>query len=169
MIMNKRLILLFVVLIVAASAMLMTGCGYSLHRKADLPFSEISIGKIENLSLEPKLQDKLHRALVQEFSKNGIRVTSSAANILSGVVRKFEMSSLSEKKDITVEYRIVIEADFFYKDSTGKIREIKKIASPFIVSSPAARDMAVLLGSRDMAAEKAVGDVAMEIIGELIY
>lgn len=146
-----------------------SGCGYSLHRKADLPFTEIRIGKIENLSLEPKLQDKLHKALVREFTKNGITVTPSVGNVLSGVVRRFEMSSLSEKNDITVEYRITIDADFTYRDSDGKVREMKKIMSPFIVVSSGSRDMALLLGSRDMAEDKAVADIAMEIVGSLIY
>ncbi|MBI5847985.1 MAG: hypothetical protein HZB31_08560 [Nitrospirae bacterium] len=146
-----------------------SGCGYSLHRKADLPFTEIRIGKIENYSVEPKLQDKLHKALVREFTRNGITVDPSAGNVLSGVVRRFEMSSLSEKKDITVEYRIVIDADFTYRDSNGKMREIKKVMPPFIVSSSGAGDMAVLLGSRDMAEDKAVADIAVGLIGALIY
>lgn len=170
MIMRKRLTMLSVFLGLAYLAVLMTaGCGYSLHRKADLPFTEIRIGKIENFSLEPKLQDKLHKALVREFTKNGITVTPSVQNVLSGVVRRFEMSSLSEKKDITYEYKIVIEADFTYRDNDGNVRMTKKVMSPFIVSTAGSRDMGVLLGSRDMAEEKAMADIAMEIVGALIY
>lgn len=170
MIMVKKLTVSNVLLGFACLAVLVTsGCGYSLHGKKDLPFTEIRIGKIENLSLEPKLQDKLHKALVREFTRNGITVTPSVGNVLSGVVRRFDMSSLSEKKDITVEYRIIIEADFTYKDSDGNVRVTKKVASPFIVSSPGSKDMGVLLGSRDVAEEKAVADIAMEIVGALIF
>ncbi len=170
MIMRKRLTMVSVSLGLAYLAVLMTaGCGYSIHRKADLPFTEIRIGKIENLSLEPKLQDKLHKALVREFTKNGITVTPSVGNVLSGVVRRFDMTSLSEKQDITVEYTIIIEADFTYRDNDGKVREIKKLMSPFMISSSASRDMALLLGSRDMAEDKAMADIAMEIVGALIY
>jgi outer membrane lipopolysaccharide assembly protein LptE/RlpB len=170
MIMHKRLTRLYFFMGFAYLAVLMSsGCGYSLHRQADLPFTEIRIGKIENRSLEPKLQDRLHKALVREFTKNGITVTPSAGNVLSGVVRKFEMISLSERKDITVEYRIIIDADFTYKDNEGKIREIKKLELPFIISSFASEDMSLLLGSREMATEKAVADIAMEIVGALIY
>ncbi|MBI5633233.1 MAG: hypothetical protein HZA15_07130 [Nitrospirae bacterium] len=146
-----------------------SGCGYSVHRKADLPFDEIRIGKIENLSLAPKLQDKLHKALVREFTRNGITVTSSAGNVLSGIVRKFEMSSLAEKKDITIEYRITVDADFTHRDDDGKVIEIKRVMSPFIISSSGSRDMALLIGSRDMAEDKAVADIAIEIVGALIY
>jgi outer membrane lipopolysaccharide assembly protein LptE/RlpB len=170
MIMRKRLTILSVFLGLAYLAVLMTaGCGYSLHRKADLPFTEIRIGKIENLSLEPKLQDKLHKALVREFTKNGITVTPSVGNVLSGVVRRFEMTSLSEKKNVTFEYKIVIEADFTYRDNDGNVRVTKKVMSPFIVSTAGSQDMGVLLGSRDVAEEKAMADIAMEIVGALIY
>jgi len=170
MIMRKRLTILSFFLGLTCLAVFMTsGCGYSIHRKADLPFTEIRIGKIENLSLEPKLQDKLHKALVREFTKNGITVTPSVGNVLSGVVRRFEMSSLSEKKDLTIEYRITIDADFTYKDKDGKALEIKKVMSPFIISFSGSRDMGVLLGSRDMAEDKAVADIAMELVGALIY
>jgi len=168
--MRKRLTMSSVFLgLVSVAVLMATGCGYSLHRKADLPFTEIRIGKIENSSLEPKLQDKLHKALVREFTKNGITVTTSVGNVLSGVVRRFEMSSLSEKKDITVEYRITVDADFTYRDNDGNVRQMKKVTSPFIVSSSGSRDMGVLLGSRDMAEDKAVADIAMEIVGALIY
>lgn len=168
MIMRKRLTILLLGFVCLA-VLMMTGCGYSVHRKADLPFTEIRIGKIENLSIEPKLQDKLHKALVKEFTRNGITVTPAAVNVLSGVVRKFEMSSLSEKKDITIEYKIVIDADFTYKDTDGKVLQMKKISSPFIIASPGSRDMGVVLGSRDMAEDKATADIAMEIVGALIF
>ncbi len=168
--MHKRLITATVFFGTAYLALLMAaGCGYTLHRKADLPFTEIRIGRIENLSLQPKLQDRLHKALVREFEKNGITVTPSAGNVLSAVVRRFEMSSLAEKNDITAEYRITIDADFTYVDREGKVGETKKIMSPFIVSSSGSRDMGMLLGLREMAEDRAAADIAMQIVGVLIY
>jgi hypothetical protein len=79
------------------------------------------------------------------------------------------MSSLSEKKDITVEYSIIIDADFTYRDNEGKVRVTKKVMSPFIIASSGSQDMARLLGSRDLAEDKAMADIAMEIVGALIY
>lgn len=167
--MQKGMTKVYLFLGLAYLAVLMTaGCGYSVYRKADLPFTEIRIGKIENLSLEPKLQDKLHKALVREFEKNGITVTPSAGNVLSGIIRRFEMASLSETKDITVEYRIIIDADFTYRGIDGSVREIKKVMSP-IVSSQGAKDMALLLGSRDIAENQAAKDIATQVVGALIY
>jgi outer membrane lipopolysaccharide assembly protein LptE/RlpB len=156
-----RCILLVFVLLTA-------GCGYSVYGRSSLPFTEIQIGRIENRTLEPKLEDKLYEALVEEFARNGISVTAGAASSISGVVSNYTMFSLSEKDDITVEYRIVVDADFTFRDAAGKTREIKT-ALPFIVSFSGIGSMANLLANRDVAERQAMADIAMEIVGALIY
>jgi hypothetical protein len=148
---------------------LLNGCGYSIHRQASLPFREIGIGSIENRTLEPKLQDKLHRALVEEFRKQGISVTPAAANRITGVISNFNMVGLSEKEDIVVEYSVMVNADFGVVDREGKVRELKNISSPFIVSFTGSEDLGRLLATRDMAVERAMRDIAMQIVGALIY
>ena len=164
--MKKWFILLFSFSLAGALA---SGCGYSLHHKADLPFTEIRIGAIENKTLEPRLQDKLQEALAAEFSKNGIAVTRGAKAQLSGVIRTFDMVSLSEKDDTTVEYRVMIETDFTFTDADGRVQEIRKNGSPFIVSFSGSQDMGNLLANRDQAERQAMSDTAMEIVGELIF
>ena len=166
MAMNTRMAPLLALLV---TVLLIANCGYSVHRKADLPFTEIMIGKIENKTLEPKLQDKLHLALTEEFERNGIAVTPGAKNRIIGVIRNFDMESLSEKDGITVEYRILIDADFTFQDAGGAVKQIKKAGSPFIVSFSGSQDMGNLLANRAQAEQKAMADVAMEVVGELIY
>jgi len=153
---------------ILASACLLSGCGYSVHRQSELPFTEIQIGTIENKTLEPKLQDKLHKALTEEFMHNGIMVTPGADTKLSAVIRDFEMKILSEKDDITVQYRIFIQADFsvFYKN--GKT-EIRKMDTPFIVTLTAANALNKLLATKEPVEEQAMRDVAMRLVGTLIY
>jgi len=163
---RTRMMLLLVLL---ALILLIAGCGYTVYNRASLPFTEIRIGNIENLTLEPKLQDKLHQALVEEFANYGVAVTSGAAPVLSGVIRNFSMISLSEKDDITVEYRIMIGADFTYQDSTGKIREIKDRGLPFIVSFSGAGSIQNLLANKTIAERQAMSDLAKSVIGTLIY
>lgn len=150
-------------------ASLFTGCGYSIYRHADLPFTELSIGMIDNRTLEPKLQDKLHRALTEEFLKQGISVDPAANLKLKGVIHYFQMSGLSEKAGVIVEYQVNITADFTVTDQKGSIKEIKKINSPFIVSFSGSQDIGMLLANRDLAEEKAARDVAMQIVRALIY
>ncbi len=149
--------------------LLLSGCGYSVYRQSALPFKEIQIGMIENKTLEPKLQDKLHTALTEEFMKNGIRVTPAADTKLSAVVHAFDMSVLSERQGITIEYRVVVNADFVLVDKDGKKKELKNIESPFIVSFTASEDLATLLAKKELLEERAMRDVAMRVIGALIY
>jgi outer membrane lipopolysaccharide assembly protein LptE/RlpB len=156
-------------LVLFAPLLLTAGCGYTVYNRASLPFTEIRIGNIENVTLEPKLQDKLHQALVEEFAKYGVAVTSRAAPVLSGVIRNYSMISLSEKDDITVEYRIMIGVDFTYRDSTGKITQIKDRGLPFIVTFSGAGAIQNLLANKTVAEQQAMSDLAKSVIGTLIY
>jgi len=160
-------------IILQAAAMtlilLLGGCGYSVHRHASLPFSQINVGRIDNATLEPKLQDKLYSALAEEFTKQGILVTPEAQLKLTGRITRFDMISLSEKGGVTVEYRVIVEADFSMTDAEGKVRETRHVSSPFIVSFTGTGDLTNLLAARDLAEERAMKDLSEELVGMLIY
>jgi len=157
--------------LLAACCLLLTayGCGYTIHGKALLPFDSIQIGKIENTTLEPKLQDRLHRALAEEFLKQGIAVYPDAGYKLSGTIYQYELVILSEKADIAAEYEVIINGDFRLIDPSGNIKEFKKIGSPFIVSFQSSNMLEDVLASKELASEKAIKDMAMEIVAVLIY
>lgn len=158
-------------LLFAACCMLFaaSGCGYSLQNKATLPFQAIQIGKIENVTIEPKLQDMLYRALADEFLKHGVVVNRDAGYKLSGRINHFELLILSEKSDIATEYEVVIKGNFILTDPSGKIRELKNTGSPFIVSFTGPGPLNDLIASKEKASEKAMRDMAMEIVGIVIY
>lgn len=148
---------------------LLCSCGYSMHRYSSLPFTEIKIGLIENRTLEPKLQDKLHKSLTEEFLNHGISINPAAGLKITGIIHSFDMMTLSEKKGVAVEYQVIIKADFRIIDEKGDIKDIKNISSPFIVPFTGSEDFGRLLANRDAAMERALSDVAMQIIGSLIY
>ncbi len=166
---SKKTIPFTALTIVFLCASFLAGCGYSIHRHADLPFTSIRIGDIENRTLEPKLQDKLHRALTEEFMKQGVSVDPSAPLELKGTIHRFQMSGLSEKAGVIIEYQVNIRADFRVTDEKGAVKEIKNIDSPFIVSFTGSQDIGMLLANRDIAEEKAARDVAMQVVRALIY
>ena len=157
--------------LLAACCLLLTayGCGYTIHGKALLPFDSIQIGKIENTTLEPKLQDRLHKALTEEFLKQGIEVNPNAGYKLSGTIYQYELVILSEKADIAAEYEVIINGDFRLIDPSGNIKEFKKIGSPFIVSFQSSNMLEDVLASKELASERAIKDMAMEIVAVLIY
>jgi hypothetical protein len=159
------------ILLFTAYCLLFTvcGCGYTIHGKKSLPFDSIQISKIENLTLEPKLQDRLHNALTEEFLKQGIAVHPEAGYKLSGTIHLFELHVLSERSDIAAEYEVIIKGDFRLVGPSGNIKEFKNIGSPFIVSFQSSDLLEDVLALKELASEKAIRDMAMEIVSILIY
>lgn len=149
--------------------LLLHGCGYSLHSHASLPFREIAIDMIENRTIEPGLQDMLHRAVVEEFMRQGISVSPSAGHRLSAVIRNFDMPSLSEKGGFSREYRVIVNVDFAVTDESGQKRYFKNVGSPFMVPFAGSDDLGRLLATKRMAQEDALRDVAQQLTGLLIY
>jgi hypothetical protein len=145
------------------------GCGYKVYGKKSLPFDSIQIGKIENRTLEPKLQDMLHNALTEEFLKQGIAVRTEAGYKISGTIHRFELNVLSEKANMAVEYEVIIKGDFKLVDPSGNIKEFKNIGSPFIVSFQSSDILEKVLAFKELASERAVRDMAMEIVSIVIY
>ncbi len=160
---------LFNIFFIAVAALSCWGCGYSIHPQSALPAKEVEIGLIENTTLEPKLQDKLQRALTEEFMKQGIRVVHGADYRIAGVVKSFELVSLSERGGTTVDYRVAISAEFKLYNREGKMLSTHKISTPFIVSLTDPGDLGTLLAMKDSAEERAMADIAMEIVGALIF
>lgn len=164
---NKMIVKLFIIFIL----FLQVSCGYSIYGREKLPFSNISIERIENNSYEPKLQDKLYIALTEEFLRQGISVVPNSDYKISGRINHFDLRVLSESSDVAVEYEVIIDADFKLKKPSGEIEDFKKFSSPFIVSfsGMGRRELEYLIAQKEYASERALKDIAMEIVSALIY
>jgi hypothetical protein len=140
-----------------------------MHGKESLPFESIRIGKIENTTVEPKLQDKLYQLLTEELLNQGIRLSPDAEYILNGKINVFELKVLSEKRGVATEYEVIIGGDFQLVMPSGDIEEFKKIGSPFIVSFKSEKLLEDVIANKESASEKALRDMAVEVVGNLIY
>jgi len=145
------------------------GCGYTMHGKSSLPFDSIRIGTIENTTVEPKLQDKLYQSLTEEFLKQGIRISPDADYTLNGTINLFDLRILSEKKGVATEYEVIISGDFQLIMPSGDIQELRTIGSPFIVSFKSQELLEDVIANKERASEKAIRDMAIEIVGNSIY
>jgi hypothetical protein len=85
------------------------------------------------------------------------------------VVNSFDLVSLAEKGGVTVEYRVAVSAEFRLFDRQGKVVTTKKISSPFIVVLTDPGDLGQLLALKDIAEERAMSDIAIEIVGAVIF
>lgn len=147
----------------------LSGCGYTLYRKTSLPFDSIQIGNIENKTFEPKLDDMLQEVLVEEFSKNGVSIHQDADYKISGIIHMFDLKVLSEKKGVAVEYEVSIKGDFRLFTPSGAVRDFKNVGSPFIVSLPVSGPLEDAIVAKELASEKAIREMVMEIVDILIY
>lgn len=149
-------------------ALYISGCSYTLHGKTDLPFDAIQIERVENRTLEPKLQDRFYRVMTEELLKNGINVNTNADYKLSGSINFFEMNVLAER-NVAVEYEVVMRGDFRLIGPSGYTKDIRDIGSPFIVSFPGSGMLEDVLAAKELASEKALRDIATELVGIIIY
>ena len=167
--MHKKKISVFL-LLVSIALPVITGCGYTVRNKASLPFESIQIGRIENRTVEPKLQDRLYLSLTQEFLKQGISVSPAASYKLSGTIHSFDLRIVSERSDIASEYEVLMKADFRVTDPSGKDKEFKDVSSPFIVSfTVPAGPLEGLIARKEIATDRGIQDIATEIVAALIY
>lgn len=144
-------------------------CGYAVYSRASLPFREVMIVSVENKTDEPKLQDRLSRALSDELLGQGIAVNTRAAYSLRGKITLFELRILAESENVATEYEIIIKGDFSLTDPAGNVREFKDVGSPFFVSFSGTGELNSLLAHKELAAEKAIRDMAEKIVAALIY
>jgi Lipopolysaccharide-assembly len=147
----------------------LAGCGYTLQSRATLPFNSIQIQGIENKTVEPKLHDMFYRAVTEEFLKHGISVQSHADYKLSGTINRYKLNVLSERSGVAVEYEVIIKGDFRLVGPSGNTKDIKNIGSPFIVSFPVSGPLEDVLAFKELASERAIRDMAMEVVGAFIY
>lgn len=153
----------------AAVVGITAGCGYRIHGRQSLPFTEVRVAVVGNTTYEPKLQDRLHRALTVEFLRQGVHVGSTAENTLSCTVNRFDITALSEKSGFVTEYRILVDAVCRLTDASGKVTGTAAVTSPFIVSFAAAEEFGRLIAGKEAAEERAAADLATEIVGHFIY
>ena len=145
------------------------GCGYTLQSRTTLPFDSIQIQKIENTTVEPKLQDKFYEAITEEFLKHGVIVQSRADYKLSGTINHYSLRVLSEREGVAAEYEVIIKGDFRLVEPSGAARDIKNIGSPFFVTFPVSGELTNVLALKELASEQAIRDMAMEVVGAIIY
>jgi outer membrane lipopolysaccharide assembly protein LptE/RlpB len=144
------------------------GCGYTIQGKADLPFQTIAIDKIVNKTFEPKLEDRMQIALVNELMVEGFVMDSSSAYRINGAITQFELRTLSEKSGVATEYEVIIKGDFRLIDPSGKARELRN-RGVFIVSFSSSEQLQTVMALKELATDRALKDLSSEIVASLMY
>lgn len=158
-------------LLVTCHLLLITffGCGYTIQTKANLPFDTIAVGKLENKTFEPKLQDRFSRSLSETFAEYGFRVNSSARYRLEGEITKFELEPLGEQNLVAAQYKVVIKANFRLID-TASGRSVPLVAdSPFITYFSSTERLENVLAQKELSTVSALKNLSQEIVRVISY
>lgn len=147
---------------------ILSGCGYSFHGRANLPFESVAVEKIINRTFEPKLEDRLDRALGQELMKQGFRIQNDSPYRIVGNITAFELRTLSEKAGVTVEYEIIIRGDFRLLGPSGMSKELRNRGA-FFVSFGGTGALQDVMALKEVATERALRDLSSEIVASLIF
>ncbi|MCX7913921.1 MAG: LPS assembly lipoprotein LptE [Thermodesulfovibrionales bacterium] len=160
---KKKLIFLLICSLVLLS------CGYSAYKRENLPFKEITIGKIDNKTSEPGLQDRLHRKLVDAFIQYGFEIKPLSKYRVDGEITKFQIKTISEKHLLTTEYQIIILCNFKLTDvETGKTIEINNVTDPFVNYFLSTGKLEHILARKDIVIDDSLKELSREIVRSVI-
>jgi len=144
------------------------GCGYTIQGKANLPFQTIAVNKIVNKTFEPKLEDRMRIALVNELMVEGFVIDSNSGYKIDGAITQFELSTFSEKSGVATEYQVIIKGDFKLIDPSGKAKELRN-QGVFIVSFSSSEQLQSVMAQKELATVRALQDLSSEIVASIMY
>lgn len=162
----SRLVLFFA--LVTGYLSLVSGCGYTIQGRANLPFKSISIGKILNNTFEPKLEDRMQLALAGELTRKGFVIDSDSGHSIEGTITAFELQTLYAKAGMAEEYEVIIRGDFRLTGQSGKAKILRN-RGVFIVSFRSTDSLQGIVASKEEATEKALRDLSSEMVASIIY
>ena len=103
-----------------ALAILVGGCGYSVHGTLPGDIKTISVPIFQNLTREPAVEGLITRAVVEAFSTNGrlkVVPSSEADAVLDGEVVGYNVFSIAFDQNANVrQYRLVVSVNLQLRD-----------------------------------------------------
>jgi outer membrane lipopolysaccharide assembly protein LptE/RlpB len=103
-----------------ALAVLVGGCGYSVHGTLPGDVKTIAVPIFQNLTREPAVEGLITRAVVEAFSTNGrlkVVPSSQADAVLDGEVVGYSVFSIAFDQNSNVrQYRLVVSVNLQLRD-----------------------------------------------------
>lgn len=160
---------LIMCLLLTGCCLLLSCCGYTIQTRANLPFNTIAVGKIENKTLEPKLDDKFNLALSQQFAQYGFGISSSARYRLDGAINDFQLIPTTEVNLAATQYQINLSANFTLTD-TENGKKIPVVAnSRFTTYFTATGRIEFIMAQKELAEVSALTDLSQTLVSNLVY
>lgn len=143
--------------------------GYRFVDSTDLPFREIAIRKVENLTVEPGLEDSVRVILHRTLTENGFQVSLKAERILDIEIRNYRMITLSEISLRTYEYRVYLEIKASLYDREGNLLGEFMPQLPYAVTFRTPIEPERLIIQKRTATEHLIRELCQEIVRKIIF
>jgi len=155
-------------LLLTSLFILVSSCGYHMVGSRFLPFDSINIRHIDNRTYEPRLEEKLHNALSEEFINQGIKAEGVSADItLEASITRFELGAIGAVDESVREQEIIMLVDIKVMDKEDVI-EFKSMGSPILITFQTTGTVPQTVDLRDRATIKASREIARDIVGRII-
>lgn len=149
--------------------LLVSGCGYTLQSRSTLPFQEVDLGRVENKTHEPKLEDRLARAFGQVLPEYGIDLSKGARYRIEADITKFDLVVLSEVSLYVSEYQVTAVTTARLIDrQTNTVTPITS-SGPFVTYFRSTGGIESVLANKELATDRAMRDIAQDIVQRIIY
>lgn len=163
--MKRFLVFTFLVFIFA---FFLSSCGYRLVGSRLLPFNSITIKPVKNNTYEPRLEERMHVALSDEFINQGIEIRASGGEAdLETTITEFALGAVGAVDETIKEQEIIMYADMELT-SDGKVTEFKSIRSPIKITFQTTGTVSQAAARKEVSTEKACREIAREIVSRVI-
>ncbi|HBH62805.1 MAG TPA: hypothetical protein DDX85_13930 [Nitrospiraceae bacterium] len=162
----KKIYIFCILFLISCS--LFVSCGYRFIGSRSLPFDSITIKPVKNNTYEPKLEEKMHLALSQEFINMGMEVKAAGSEaVLETTIKTFALGAIAAVDELVKEQEIIMEVDLRLT-SKGKITEFNSMVSPIKITYESTGTVRESVSRKEAAADKACREIAKEIVSKLI-
>ncbi len=165
---GSRKTVAFNFILLCSMFLLLSSCGYNMVGSRFLPFDSINIKHIDNRTYEPRLEEKLHNALSEEFINQGIKAEGPSADItLDVVITRFELGAIGAVDESVREQQIIMLVDIKVIDKDDVI-EFNSMGSPVLITFQTTGTVLQTVDLRDRATIKASREIAKDIVSRII-
>ncbi len=145
-----------------------SSCGYHLVGSRVLPFSSVAIRPVENATYEPGLEERMHRALSNEFINQGIEVKAAGGDVdLETRITTFALGAIGAVDETVKEQEIEMYVDFKVLNK-GNVTELSAMQSPIKITFQTTGTVSQSVAFKERATDKACSEIARELISKII-
>ena len=165
---GRSMLVVFNFLLLTSLFILVSSCGYHMVGSRFLPFDSINIKHVDNRTYEPRLEEKLHNALSEEFINQGIKAEGPSGDIiLEAVITRFELGAIGAIDESVREQEIIMLVDIKVIDK-DEVIEFKSMGSPILITFQTTGTVPQTVDLRNRATIKASREIARDIVGRII-